>query len=331
MKKFIVLITVLIIALFLSACSESTSSEEPSDEKEKEEETEAAEEPEEEAVPEDDELFEVLEVNIQSMMDQDIDAHMETIHSESPAYNSTKDLLDQVSAYTLDMQLSDLAVEEKSEEEARVAYTQTSMKVDGPEYQNNLTKGIHTLKPEDGVWKIFGSEVIETTPLDENGEEIEEGAAEDVAMEGQYADLITSLEMPFNSDKWVLGNYNEAQGEGIAEFLINGETFENYTELLTVHVFPDAAANGGITTFVEAMETNLTSMIDGELEFNRLEETDQEVIYEFSVTDDSTQYDQEEVARAFSKDDHLYVVRYTTMEKMIENKEDWLDKLKDVK
>ncbi len=329
----IALITVLLIALFLGACSESTSSEEPNDEKETEE-TEAAEEEEEEVVPEDKELFNVLETNIQTMMDQDMDSHMETIHSEAPAYASTEELLDQMAAYTLDMKLSDLVVEEKSEEEARVAYTQTSMKVDGPEYQNNVTKGVHLLKPEDGVWKIYSSEIAETIPLDENGEEITEDASAvtgNATMEGEYADLITELEMPFDSDYWILGGYNEFEGEALAEFIANGEDLHDLTELLSVHVYTDLAADGGHKAYADMIETNLNGMLDGELEFNYLEETDQEVIYEFSVTGDSTQDDQEEIARAFGKDGHLFVVRYTTMEKTIENKDEWLEKIKNVK
>ncbi|WP_404457603.1 hypothetical protein [Oceanobacillus kapialis] len=339
MKKIIGLIIVLTIALFLGACSESTSSEEPKEEEtESSADTEAAEETEESAIPEDDELFAVLEANIQTMMDQDKDAHMETIHSESPSYDSTDQLWDQMAVYTLDMELSDLSVEEKTEGEATVSYTQTSMKVDGPEYQNNLTKGVHTLKPEDGVWKIYSSVAEETIPLDENGEEMEQGEASgggatgEAAMEGEYAEFITSLEMPFDSDKWVLGNYAEAQGEGVAEFLANGENFQNYTEMLTVHVYPELTSqDNSHSAYVDMMETNLNSMIDGELEFNRIEEANQEIIYEFSVTGDSTMLDQEEVARAFIKDGMLFVVRYTAMEGMIENKDEWLEKIKQVK
>ncbi|OZU87370.1 hypothetical protein CIL03_17435 [Virgibacillus indicus] len=336
-KKFYALIILLLLTLFAAACSDDTSSEAENDAEATEEtddtanEEEDAAEEEESAIPEDEELFSLLETNIQTIVDQDTDAHMETIHSESPAYEGTEENLNILANYTLDMQLSDLAVEEKSEEEARVAYTQVSMKVDGPEYQNNQVKGVHVLKPEDGIWKIYDTEVLETIALDENGEEIEAGAAEgEAVMEGQYAELLLELEMPFDGDKWVLGNYQEAEGEAIAEFLVAGENFENYSELLTLHYYENGNETVGITNFIDTMEANLSQIITGNLDFNRIEESEQEGIYEFAVTEDEAQLDQEEVARVFVKDNDLYVVRYTTMEQTIEDKEGWLENLKGV-
>ncbi|PAV27680.1 hypothetical protein CIL05_20730 [Virgibacillus profundi] len=330
-KKFYAIIALFMLSFFAVACSDDTSSEEPNEAEETEEteeseaEAEEASEPEEEekAIPEDEDLFSVLETNIQTIVDQDTDAHMETIHSESPAYEGTEQNLEVLADYTLDMKLSDLTVEEKTEEEARVAYTQTSMKVEGPAYQNNQTKGVHILKPEDGIWKIFNTEVVETIPLDENGEVMEQGEA---AMEGDYADLLLELEMPFDGDKWVLGNYQEAQGEAIAEFLVAGEEFENYTELLTLHYYENGNDSLGIAGYVDMMETNLGEMITGNLEFNRIEEG----IYEFAVTEDEAQLDQQEIARVFVKDNDLYVVRYTTMEQTIEDRDGWVENLKGV-
>lgn len=335
-KKFYVLIIVLLLSLFAAACSDDTSSEAEDDSASTEEaedkakEKEAAAEEEESAIPEDEDLFSVLETNVQTLVDQNVEGHMETIHSESPAYEGTEENLNMLADYTLDMQLSDLEVEEKTEEEARVAYTQVSMKLEGPAYQNNQTKGVHILKPEDGVWKIFNTEIAETVALDENGEVMEADAQGSAVMEGQYADLLLELEMPFDSDKWVLGNYQEAEGEAIAEFLVNGEDFETYSELLTLHYYENGNEAVGTINFIDTMEANLGEIITGNLEFNRIAESEQEGIYEFIVTEDETQLDQEEVARVFVKDNDLYVIRYTTMEQSIEDKEGWLEKLKGV-
>ncbi|MFD1851566.1 hypothetical protein [Oceanobacillus bengalensis] len=292
------------------------------------EETEVEEEP---SIPEDEVLINVLEKNFETIMSQDEAGHMETIHSGSPSYEGTKDLFDQLSLYTLDITLSDVTVEEKSEEEARIAYTQTTVKVDGPAYENNKVTGVHVLRPEDGEWKIYGTEVIEIIYLDENGEELENGtASEEVVMEGEYADIITNLEMPFDSNKWVISNYQEIQGEAIVEFLVQGEDFQNFTELLTLHYYKDGKDSIGVDPLIKTMEENLVSMISGDFEFSRLEESEEEVLFEFFITGDHAQLDQEEVGRAFIKDNDLFVIRYTTMEKSIENKEDWIGKLKGV-
>ncbi|MBR7798241.1 MAG: hypothetical protein ACQEWU_20725 [Bacillota bacterium] len=325
LKKVKSLLFIFIFSLiFIVGCGAKDSSD-------SEKVAKASEEPKAEAtIPEDDTLKAVLEENIQTMMDKDLQGHMKTIHPESPGYDTTKELINSLQAYTLDITLTDVHVEEKSAAEARLAYTQTNMKVEGPDYQNNQTTGVHILKPDNGEWKIYSSEIGETVNLDENGEVIEAGEAEPV-MEGNYVEEIRSLEMPFSEDKWELGNYAEESGEAIVEFLVSGETFENYTELLTLHYYEDGKDLIGVKNFITNMEGNLSDMIDGELQFEQMDVTNEEGFYEFAITNDSLQYDQEELARVFVKDSDMFVIRYTTMEQKIKQKEAWLEKLKAVK
>lgn len=334
-KKVLGIMFVLFISLFIVACSnESDNESEGTNDAEATEETNDAEaneengseEAEENVVPEDEALFAVLEANLEALTENDLDAYMETIHSESPLYDTTRTTIDQLSVYTLDMELFDLVVEEKSEEEATISYKQTTMKVDGPDFMNNETHGVHVLRPDDGAWKIYSSEEpSEIIPLDENGEVIEETAA-DAAAEGVYIDTITSLEIPFDEGKWELENYEEGDGEATAEFLLVDEDQTNFTELFTIHYYPDGDELLGAEGFIEMMEMNLTEMTTGELEFNSAEEG----FFDFSLTEDDIQLDQEEVARVFAKDNDLYVVRYTTFEKSIEDKDEWVDKLKSI-
>lgn len=335
-KKVLGIMFVLFISLFIVACSnDSNNANEETDDAEASEETnnadaneedEAEGSEEENAVPEDEELFAVLEVNLEALTENDLDAYMATIHSESPLYDTTRTTIDQLSVYTLDMELFDLVVEEKSEEEATISYKQTTMKVDGPDFMNNETHGVHVLRPDDGTWKIYSSEEpTEVIPLDENGEVIEE-PADDLAAEGVYIDAITSLEIPFDEGMWELESYEEADGEALAEFLLVDEDLTNFTELFSIHYYPDGDELLGAEGFTEMMEMNLTEMTTGNLEFNSAEEG----FFEFSLTEDDIQLDQDEVARVFSKDNDLYVIRYTTFEKTIEDKDEWVDKLKSI-
>lgn len=336
MKKVLGIMFVLFISLFIAACSndsdnanqktdDAEASKEVNDAEENEkDEAEASEE--EKAVPEDEELFAVLEANLEALTENDLEAYMDTVHSESPLYDTTRTTIEQLSVYTLDMELFDLVVEEKSEEEATISYKQTTMKVDGPDFANNETHGVHVLRPDDGTWKIYSSEEpSEIIMLDENGEVIEE-TADDIAAEGVYIDTITSLEIPFDEGKWELENYEEGDGEATAEFLLVDEDQTNFTELFTIHYYPDGDELLGVEGFIEMMEVNLTEMTTGELEFNSAEEG----FFDFSLTEDDIQLDQEEVARVFAKDNDLYVIRYTTFEKIIENKDEWTDKLKSI-
>ena len=71
-------------------------------------------------------------------------------------------------------------------------------------------------------------------------------------------------------------------------------------------------------------------MTTGKLIFTQLEETETEVLYEFSLTGDSTEIDQEELARVFAQDNDLYLVRYTVMEDTIDNEEEIIEILRKV-
>jgi hypothetical protein len=331
--KFLAVIMGLLLSIFLAACSDDTGSEEAEGEEETGtgEEAEAAEEEEpaeeEASVPEDEELFEVLERNIATMGDNDLTAHMETLHSESPGYEETEQILEDMSLYTLDIELFDMEVEEKSEEEARVIYKQTNIKLDGPAYENNEITGVHVLRPENDEWKIYDTELVDFIALDENGDPMEEGAEGEAVMEGEYADAVSGLDMPFDEDEWVLAHYAEDMGEAIAEYLIPGENVADYSELLTIHYFPGGKDEIGVAQFIDVMETNLASMVEGDFEFNRFEETEEEGFFDFTVANDPAQLDQEEIARVFVKDDDLFAVRYTIIEDTIEDMDDWAETL----
>lgn len=322
-KRIIGYLMVIMLGVFIVGCSEKSNAEESKDTDKNE--------VKEDAVPEDEELFTVLKENIKSMEEDDIDRYMETIHPESPAFDSTKDLMEQLSAYTLDIKISDLVVEEKSEEEAKVSFKQKSIKIDGPEYQNNEVIGVHTLKPDGGVWKVFNTEPTEQLALDDDGKVIEEEEA-DAEMKGKYGAIIKDLEMPFESDKWGLVNYNEAEGEAIAEFIATDSVEDSdLTELLAVHYFEDGEDLIGTERVIQTMEKNLSQTLTGDFKFNTNEISAEEGTFDFSITGDKEELDQEEIGRAFAKDGDLFLVRYTVLEEKMDDKDAWIEKLKQVK
>ncbi|MGJ9458534.1 hypothetical protein [Oceanobacillus sp. CF4.6] len=312
------------ISFVFSACSEDESIQESSDKSVRAEMEEDTEEDLQENLPEDEVLFTVIENNVNALTNGNQNEYKNTVHSESPVYDQTVDTMKQLSPYQLDMELSGLSVEEKTEEEARVSFTQTTIKMEGSEFQNNKTSGIHVLKNENGNWKIYQTEVEEVITLDEDV------LSEEVTMEGEYTDYITNLKTPFDDGGWTLGNYQEAEGEAIAEYLPSNEDFSNLTELLTIHYYQDGNHHIGIENFLSEMENNLTEVSTGSLEFNRLEQSSEEGIIEFALTDDEVLFDQEEVVRVFIKENDLFALRYTTLEKKIDNKKAWIDMLKDI-
>jgi len=306
-------------------CS-SDSAEEADAEAEKEETEEKSDAAEEkDVVPEDDELFKVVEKNVQTMADKDIDGHMETIYPDES--DGTKDMLKQLEDFDLDIEVTNLKVEEKDEEEAKVSYTQKTVKNEGPTYQDNEVDGVHVLKlDEDGKWKIADTELVDQRALDENGEVIDESDMADGEMEGQYVEELQALDLPINEEDWEFLAYDEAAGTGFAYFAEGGDLNKQFG----AHIVKSGA--GELAALIDQTEQSVEENItNGDIEFKTKDMTDEEGFYEFTVTNDDVEEEQYEVGRAFVLGDDLYLVRYMSIGEEIEDKEEWIEKLKQVK
>jgi hypothetical protein len=70
--------------------------------------------------------------------------------------------------------------------------------------------------------------------------------------------------------------------------------------------------------------------VSGNLEFTRLYETESEVLYEFTLTEDEEQEDQHEMGRVFLKENDMYLARYTVVEETIENDDEVFEMLREI-
>ncbi|HSI11796.1 MAG TPA: nuclear transport factor 2 family protein [Chthoniobacter sp.] len=113
-------------------------------------------------------LFKAIEDNVHALEKKDMDAVMATIHPKAPSFGSTREFVGELfKALDLKCDLSDLQVVTASPEEARVSFTQKTEKTGGTgEFQNNIEKGVHILRPDEGKWKIFNTIQISVTGLD---------------------------------------------------------------------------------------------------------------------------------------------------------------------
>ena len=104
-----------------------------------------------------------IKKNIDSLINEDIDAYMATIHEKSPAFASTKNvLINLFKTYDLNVKIPKLEVIKITDTEAVVRCTQITTKVKGPAYRDNKSIAVHTLKKSNGVWKIFASKIEKT-------------------------------------------------------------------------------------------------------------------------------------------------------------------------
>lgn len=270
----------------------------------------------------DEELIAVVEENVKKLMEKDAEGYMATIHSESPVYNLTSDAITKLFDSDLEIELLELEVAEKLENEATILYKQRTT-VDNASFQDNETNGKHVLRLENGDWKIYHSEQLDIKVI-----EPEEPRAEAVEMEGIYADKLSAMNLP--DEEWVLADYTERNGEATAEYIPKDKNLGNYDEMITIDYYENGNVLSGLTNFVNIFETSMNNMTSGEFEFTRLAVNEAEVFYHFSVNEDSNQDDQEEIGRIFVRDNDIYLLRYTAIEQEIADAEKWMETLSEM-
>ncbi len=98
--------------------------------------------------------------NINASNAEDIPAYMATIHSESPVYDQTENMLSPMFAnYDLSFDISGVEVLEQSAQEAKVSFILVTRKINGPDFNDNQVTGAMILRPENGAWKIYNQQV----------------------------------------------------------------------------------------------------------------------------------------------------------------------------
>lgn len=102
----------------------------------------------------------LVNANADFMNQEDFDGVMSTIHPQSPSYDMTEKLVKKIfEVYDLNYKIEKLKVLEQNDNEAKIEFVQITTKLKGPDFKNNKTTGVHTLKMDGGSWKIFSTEV----------------------------------------------------------------------------------------------------------------------------------------------------------------------------
>lgn len=103
-------------------------------------------------------IREVLRKNAQTIEDEDLDAHMETIHPDSPAYDTTETQLQQLfQVYDLTVELTIESVDVDGDSATADVVQTTRSENDASSYEDNRTWLTHELRTHEGDWKIYNS------------------------------------------------------------------------------------------------------------------------------------------------------------------------------
>ncbi|HMN48179.1 MAG TPA: hypothetical protein PKD67_03510 [Ignavibacteriaceae bacterium] len=111
----------------------------------------------------------LIKANAEFMNDKNLEGVMSTIHPESPNYPAVETMAKTIfDRYDLKYTIESIKVLEENDNEAKVEFTQLTKKIKGPEFKDNRTTGIHTLKKDGDSWKIYSTEMTKLTLLDKN-------------------------------------------------------------------------------------------------------------------------------------------------------------------
>ena len=94
--------------------------------------------------------------NLEHTQNEDIEAVMGDMHSQSPSYLPTQQLLMQLfPAYDVKYELIDYQFIGEDSEYAYVKVQQRTKKISGPAFQDNEVEALFVFKQENGTWKLW--------------------------------------------------------------------------------------------------------------------------------------------------------------------------------
>lgn len=110
--------------------------------------------------PEDRDILQVIEANLEAAEKEDFDAWVKTYHEKA---RSCKDrgaeMLECFRVYDMTYDLKQAEVLEKSDDEAKVLFLQVNRTVSGPDSNDKEIRGIHIMRKSYGKWKIYDTEI----------------------------------------------------------------------------------------------------------------------------------------------------------------------------
>ena len=109
------------------------------------------------------ELKALVMENLRATQAEDIEAVLDTMHTESPAYASTEKILISVSeTYDLKYEMRLFRYIGQDDPYAIARFEFSAEKIAGPAFNDNILDSYHIFRKEDGKWKIWSMAILET-------------------------------------------------------------------------------------------------------------------------------------------------------------------------
>jgi len=144
-----------------------------------------------------------------------------------------------------------------------------------------------------------------------------------LVLPGETVDLL------FDGRKWKNGYEARNESQAITEYVLEGETVENWTELVTAHQFLGLQNQVTLKAFMEIMQKDLYKTCPS-ARWEIISESPEELIYAWQLTHCEGQDNQYEIARLIRGKTAVHLIRYTHKSPVLDAQryEIWLTLLK---
>ena len=156
----------------------------------------------------------------------------------------------------------------------------------------------------------------DSEPAIENVTEQEEGE--------EQADLL------FDHRNWVLDFIDEQDNAIMQEYVLDGETVDNWTELVTIQHFTNQPKT--IAEFIDEFKKMLSQSVSANaLEFKIIHESEDSIIYNFTIDGDPIQPNQTELGHIFKTKTGIGFIHFAEKkERMdVQKRKEWIELIKD--
>jgi hypothetical protein len=116
------------------------------------------------------------------------------------------------------------------------------------------------------------------------------------------------------------------------EYVLKGETVENWSELVTLQFFPGLQDKTSLENFEQLNKTNLLKVCPN-ANWKTLSSNDNERVWEWSIKNCTGQPDQSEIAKVVKTKEGIHIFHYATKKENISDatREIWLKNLNSIK
>ena len=105
-------------------------------------------------------LKNMMEGQLEAMNKEDVDGYMTTVDTSSPAYAPTKEAMKKLfDMYDLKATLNSFALVSQKGDEAEIRTVITTIKIKGPQFNDNKVTALHTVIKKDGKWVVVASKI----------------------------------------------------------------------------------------------------------------------------------------------------------------------------